>query len=400
MTPSPRRLPWLILPCALAAAILTHPPTQAAGPLVLLAKQVVQKMLTDFIEDRIADGIRASFGPCKQDLANDAIERSRAVTGLLSSGGPSVLGAVGSLGGATQALQSTQALQAAQSARGVGGAALPSVAAQAAGVAGALGPGAARAIEIAQAKDRVEQAVGKAQDASAQVKSTVNTVNSLGPGASAPASGAVSAPASPQLGMLPGLTGNGGGAASDDASQVTARMHDLVRGSVSGLASGQASAGMDTQGAMAQMQSMMSAPPLTPPEMVELSQMLERLGKVAEAVEPGTPACSAADYERLFMRLTVAGADPRMGGMVTAMTGGMLRMFHTSLKQMSQDSAESEALFARMSSEDRAEYVETTALEIKRGPPQARRAFIAMLDADLIGAPADVRLALKARLAP
>ena len=398
MTPSPQRLPWLILPCALAAAILTHPPTQAAGPLVLLAKQVVQKMLTDFIEDRIADGIRASFGPCKQDLANDVIERSRAVTGLLGSGGPSVLGAVGSLGGATQALQSTQALQAAQSARGVGGAALPSVAAQATGVAGALGPGAARAIEIVQAKDRVEQAVGKAQDASVQVKSAVNTVNRLGAGASAPDGGAVSA--SPLLGMLPGLTGNGGGAASDDASQVTARMHDLVRGSVSGLASGQASAGMDTQGAMAQMQSMMSAPPLTPPEMAELSHMLERLGKVAEAVEPGTPACSAADYQRLFMRLTVAGADPRMGGMAMAMTGGMLRMFHTSLKQMSQDSAESEALFTKMSPQDRAEYIETTALELKLAPPQARRAFIAMLDADLIGAPADMRVALKARLAP
>ncbi len=304
MMRSPGRLPWLILPCALAAAILTHPPAQAAGPLVLLAKQVVKRMLTDFLEDRIADGIRASFGPCKQDLANDAIDRTRAVKSLLNPGGPSALAAAGSLGG------TTQALQAAQPARGVGG--------------------------------------------------------------------------------VPG----------DNAAQLTARMHDLIRGGTPGLASGQLPAGADMQGAMAQMQSMMNAPALTPLEKVELAQMLERVGKVAEAVEPGTPACSAADYERLFLRLTVTGADPRVGGMVAAMTGGMLRMFHTSLKQMTQGSAETQALFAKMSPEDRTEYVDTMALELKQGPPQAMRAFVAMLDADLIAAPADMREALKARLAP
>lgn len=76
-------------------------PAQAAGPLVLIAKQLVQQIIVDFIEARIADTIRASFGPCKADLAEDAIQGSRAISGMLrggSSGGLASLGSVGSVG--------------------------------------------------------------------------------------------------------------------------------------------------------------------------------------------------------------------------------------------------------------------------------------------------------------
>ncbi len=325
MTRHSRNLPWLVLPCALAAAALMHQPTQAAGPLVLLVKQAVQKMVVSFVEDRIADGIRASFGPCKQDLANDAIESSRAVTRLIVPTGPSVLGAAaGGLPGAAQAAQSVR---------------------ESVGAAGALGPGATRVIELAQTKDRIEQSVGK------------------------------------------------------DAAAIVARSHDLLQGSVASHSSDQLSAAGEIQGAMAQMQAMMNAPPLTPAESIELSQMLERVGKVAEAVHPGTPACSAADYQRQFARVTVAGADPRMGGMVSSMTAGMLRMMHTSFKKMSQETAETEALFARMTPQDRVDYVESTVADLKDAPPLARRAMMAMLDAGLVAAPDDVRAALKKRLA-
>ena len=84
--------------------ILACYPAQAVAPAVLIAKEIVKQIIFDFVEARIEDGIRASFGPCKADLAEDAVKHSRTLTGLLrsSGGGMANIGAPGgasSLGG-------------------------------------------------------------------------------------------------------------------------------------------------------------------------------------------------------------------------------------------------------------------------------------------------------------
>jgi hypothetical protein len=79
-------------------------PAQAVAPAVLIAKEIVKQIIFDFVQARVEDGIRASFGPCKADLAEDAVKTSRTLTGLLrgssGAGMPNIgaLGNVGSLG--------------------------------------------------------------------------------------------------------------------------------------------------------------------------------------------------------------------------------------------------------------------------------------------------------------
>lgn len=149
---------------------------------------------------------------------------------------------------------------------------------------------------------------------------------------------------------------------------------------------------------MAAIQQMMAAKPLDAAELDDLTRTLERFGKVADAIEPGT-GCSADDYRRLFTRMSIMGADPRLGGMMASMTGGMLRMLYTSFKQMEQSTAEAEQTFRQMSPEDRVAYVDTMAAEWKNRPPEEVRASLAMLDAGLLGVPEDIRVALRDRLA-
>jgi hypothetical protein len=64
---------------------------------------------------------------------------------------------------------------------------------------------------------------------------------------------------------------------------------------------------------MAAIQQMMSAKLLDAAELDDLPRTLERFGKTAEAIEPGT-GCRANDYRCLFARVSVMGADPRIGG--------------------------------------------------------------------------------------
>lgn len=167
-------------------------------------------------------------------------------------------------------------------------------------------------------------------------------------------------------------------------SQLAARMPNMPAGA------------MDAQ-QMAAIQQMMSAKPLDAAELDDLAWTLERYGKAAEAIEPGS-GCSADDYRRLFARMSMI-ADPRIGGMMSAMTGGMLRTMYTSFKQMEQSTIEAEQTFRQMSADDRAAYIDTMAAEWKGRPAEERRAVIAMLDAGLLGVPEDMRVTLRDRLA-
>ncbi|MGZ9058867.1 MAG: hypothetical protein ACXW14_06445, partial [Burkholderiaceae bacterium] len=153
------------------------------------------------------------------------------------------------------------------------------------------------------------------------------------------------------------------------------------------------------QQAMAMMQQMMNAKPLDAAEMNELALILESFGKVSEAIQPGS-ACSADDYRRQFARMTaMTAAQPGLGAQGGAMMNGVMRMMYTSFKDMQRSTAEAEKLFAQMNAEDRAEYVQTTLAEMKDQPPEGRRAFLAMIDAGMLGMPDDMKAAFRKQLA-
>jgi hypothetical protein len=60
--------------------LLVFAPVQAAGPLALLAKQIVKQMARDFFESQLTSLVRQSLGPCKSMLVDMA--RAGAVPGM------------------------------------------------------------------------------------------------------------------------------------------------------------------------------------------------------------------------------------------------------------------------------------------------------------------------------
>ena len=319
-----------------AALALASTPAPAVGPLVLIAKQIVQGMVKDFIEQRIDQAIRATFGPCKADLAEAAVATRRSLSGAIGGGGVPGLGALGALGGL-----------------GTAGAALR---------AGVPGQGAGLA---------------NAGAAAAALQATSGGI----PGATAATLGA----AAPLSGAGAAVIGAGGGAAMLQTMPGAAN----ALGSMGALGAG----GGDMAGAMAMLQQMMSAPPLTDAEFDDFVRRLERFGKVAESIEPGI-ACSADDYRRMLGTVRVAG------GPMSGMGGGMLRLMHTQLLDAERRLAETATMFEQMAPEDRADMVESLATDLRSGPPEGRRATLAMMDAGMLRMPPEMAAALRARLQP
>jgi len=319
-----------------AALALASTPAPAVGPLVLIAKQIVQGMVKDFIEQRIDQAIRATFGPCKADLAEAAVATRRSLSGAIGGGGVPGLGALGALGGL-----------------GTAGAALR---------AGVPGQGAGLA---------------NAGAAAAALQATSGGI----PGATAATLGA----AAPLSGAGAAVIGAGGGAAMLQTMPGAAN----ALGSMGALGAG----GGDMAGAMAMLQQMMSAPPLTDAEFDDVVRRLERFGKVAESIEPGI-ACSADDYRRMLGTVRVAG------GPMSGMGGGMLRLMHTQLLDAERRLAETATMFEQMAPEDRADMVESLATDLRSGPPEGRRATLAMIDAGMLRMPPEMAAALRARLQP
>lgn len=380
------------LACLLALALVSYP-AHAVAPLVLIAKEIIQQTIKRFIEDRIADAIRASFGPCKGDLAEDAIQRSRAVTGLLGRGGPpglGALGAFGNLGGAAQAARGMPTIPS-------GAAGLPSI-------AGALGGG--RAGEMAGNAAGIADRVAGAANTAREVGNAAGTVGTVAGAAGAEGIAGAAGSVGGMAGML-GMGGMGGMIpGGGDTQAAMARMMQSMQGSAGMpntalLGGAGAPGGIDPQQMMAQIQQMMGGggAPLSPAEMNELANTLERFGKVSESIEPGSGGCSADDYRRLFGRLTITSADPRLGPMAAMMSGGVLRSIYTSFQKMEASLVEAEETFKKMSPEDRAEYVDTTIAELKDRSPKEKQMFVAFLDSGLIRAPADMSAALRKRLA-
>ena len=355
-------------------------PAQAVAPAVLIAKEIVKQIIFDFIEARIEDSIRASFGPCKADLAEDAVKTSRTLTGLLrgsSGAGLSNVGALGNvgtlgnLGAVSGQARTVRNLQNVQS--------TADSVASAANLVGAAGGGDG-ATAIAQVAGTVAGAAGSA----AGIAGSASSLTGVG---TAGALGVVSGTGG--MGAMSGLGGQAIGGA--DAMAAMSRMMPSGAGMP-------AMGGADMQQAMAMMQQMMNAKPLDAAEINELAIILESFGKISEAIQPGS-ACSADDYRRQFVRITAMSAQPGIGAQGGAMAGGVLRMMYTSFKDMQRSTAEAEQMFLKMSAEDRVEYVETTVAEMKDQPPEGRRAFLAMIDAGMLGMPEDMKAAFRKQLA-
>ncbi|MEP6609503.1 MAG: hypothetical protein ABJA83_12595 [Burkholderiaceae bacterium] len=368
----------------LVALTLTCYPAQAVGPLVFIAREIVKQIVTDFVQARIEDTIRASFGPCKADLAEDAVKQSRTLTGLMrggSGGGMPNIGGLGnvaglsSLGNVGGQVRNVQSLQNVQStADSVAGAANLIGAAGGGDVAGA----------VAQAAGTVSGVAGAASGIAGGAASITGAAGAAGALGAVPAMGAMGG-----IGALSALGGQGLGGGGAEAA--------LSRMMPSG-AGIPAMGGADMQQAMAMMQQMTNAKPLDAAEINELALILERFGKISEAIQPGS-ACSADDYRRQFVRITAMSAQPGLGAQGGAMVGGVLRIMYTSFKDMQRTTAEAEQVFAQMNADDRAGYVETTVAEMKEQPPEGRRAFLAMIESGMLGMPDDMRLAFRKQLA-
>jgi len=369
----------------LLALTLACYPARAVAPAVLIAKEIVKQIIFDFVQARVEDAIRASFGPCKADLAEDAVTQSRTLTGLLrgSGGGMASLGALGgagnlgslsSLGAAGGQVRTVRNLQNVQS--------TASSVAGAANLASAVGGGDA-ALAVGQIAGTVSGAAGTAAGMAGSAASITGAAGAAGALGGMPNMGGVGG-----MGALAGLGGQAVGGA--DAMAAMSQMMPSAAG-VPGMG------GADMQQAMAMMQQMMNAKPLDAAELNELALILESFGKISEAIQPGS-ACSADDYRRQFMRISAMGAQPGMP-QAGAMVGGVLRMMYTSFKDMQRSTAEAQQMFLQMSADDRLEYVQTTVVEMKDQPPEGRRAFLAMIDAGMLGMPVDMRAAFRKQLA-
>ena len=367
-------------------------PAQAIAPAVMIAREIVKQIIFDFVQARVEDGIRASFGPCKADLAEDAITQSRTLTGLLRGsggggmsglsalGGAGNLGSLSSLGAAGGQVRAVRNLQNVQSTAG-------SVAG-AANLASAAGGGDG-ALAIGQIAGTVSGVAGTAAGVAGSAASVTGAAGAVGAMGAMPNMAGM--PNVAGLGGMNALVGQAGGSA-----EAMAAMSQMMP-SAAGLAGAGGMGGADMQQAMAMMQQMMNAKPLDAAEMNELAQILESFGKISEAIQPGS-ACSADDYKRQFTRVSTMSMQPGMP-QAGAMMNGVLRMMYTSFKDMQRSTAEAEQVFSQMNAEDRAEYVQTTVAEMKDQPPEGRRAFLAMIDSGMLGMPADMKTAFRKQLA-
>ena len=79
--------------CIASIVILLSAPVQAALPLAILAKQIVQSVVKDFMKSQLNSMVRETLGPCKSMLADRGMGAMGTIQGLISGGAsvPSML---------------------------------------------------------------------------------------------------------------------------------------------------------------------------------------------------------------------------------------------------------------------------------------------------------------------
>ena len=135
-------------------------------------------------------------------------------------------------------------------------------------------------------------------------------------------------------------------------------------------------------GYMQQMQQAMAQGPLSAAEADELADTMLEFAKVF----PDQLKCTPEETSAMIKATAV-----------TPM-GGILRPVLDSLRQTKQRLAEAREAFAKMSPEERSEYVQTMAADIRGYDAQNKAVFLKMIDANFFGMPEDMRAQLKALL--
>jgi hypothetical protein len=79
--------------CAVSILILLVAPVQAALPLAFFAKQLIQKMVKDYVKSELNSMVRQALGPCKSMLADMGVGAAGTIQSLVSGGAsiPSML---------------------------------------------------------------------------------------------------------------------------------------------------------------------------------------------------------------------------------------------------------------------------------------------------------------------
>jgi hypothetical protein len=136
---------------------------------------------------------------------------------------------------------------------------------------------------------------------------------------------------------------------------------------------------------MQMMAGMQSAPPLSG---AEVDELVTRLTALSKAMPDQALPCSP---EELKAMLAASASMP--------MLSGSMRMMLEQFRAMEQSARQAEETFARMSSAEEAEAIETMLAELASLDAEERRQFAAVLESDLTGIPASMRAELRARLA-
>lgn len=124
--------------------------------------------------------------------------------------------------------------------------------------------------------------------------------------------------------------------------------------------------------------------PLSTAEVDELGTLLERM---AAAMPSAAPKCKPGEMKAVL----AMAADSPMGG-------GMLRMMLEPLRDMQRKLDEAKDTFARMSEQERGEYVDSMAAEFGGWDKENRQALLGMVESNFLGMPDDMRAQLLARL--
>ncbi|HEY9532269.1 MAG TPA: hypothetical protein VIQ55_12805 [Burkholderiales bacterium] len=137
--------------------------------------------------------------------------------------------------------------------------------------------------------------------------------------------------------------------------------------------------------AMAALQAMRSAPPLSA---AEADELVDRLVKVSKAIPDHELPCSPQELKLLF------GMSASM-----PMGAGSFRMMLDALRGMDDYSKKVHECFAQMSPAEEEEAIDLIAAEVAGAEPEERKQAAGFLQSDLVGLPMHVREKLRIRLA-
>jgi hypothetical protein len=137
--------------------------------------------------------------------------------------------------------------------------------------------------------------------------------------------------------------------------------------------------------AMAALQAMRSAPPLSA---AEADELVDRLVKVSRAIPDHELPCTPQELKLVF------GMSASM-----PMGAGSFRMMLDALRGMDDYSKKVHECFAQMSPAEEEEAIDLIAAEVAGAEPEERKQAAGFLQSDLVGLPMHVREKLRTRLA-